>query len=297
MPHVTCGFSWVELDGDDAVVRRVVVGAKRAPPLESVLPGGTARCGRPALEIGERHVVGRDHPRARAGLDRHVAHRHAAVHRERLDRRPGVLEHVTLAARDAQLPDRGQHEVLRRQPERQVALEAHLHRLRQHLLQGLRREHMLDLGGADPERERTECAVGRRMAVTADDRHPGLRDTDLGTDHVDDSLAPAAGREERHAERLAVRAKRVELRARERVGDRAVERGDVVIHRRERQVGTAHWTPGQPQRLEGLRARHLVHEMQVDVEQRRRVGRRLDDVRVPDLAKQRRAGHRVTSAA
>ena len=36
-----------------------------------------------ALEVGERGVVGRDQPGPGAGLDRHVADRHAALHRER----------------------------------------------------------------------------------------------------------------------------------------------------------------------------------------------------------------------
>ena len=42
---------------------------------------------------------------------------------------------------------------------------------------------------------------------------PGLRQPELGPDHVHDPLAPAAGREQRHAELRAVRAQRVELRA------------------------------------------------------------------------------------
>ena len=63
-------------------------------------------------------------PGARAGLDRHVADGHAPFHRERLDRLAGVLEHVAVAARDAELADRREHHVLGRQPERQRAVEA-----------------------------------------------------------------------------------------------------------------------------------------------------------------------------
>ena len=71
-----------------------------------------------------------------------------------------------------------------------------------------------------PNGERAERAVRRGVAVAADDRHAGLRHAELRADHVHDPLTPAAGREERHAELLAVRAQRLELSARERVGDR-----------------------------------------------------------------------------
>ena len=90
-------------------------------------------------------------------------------------------------------------------------------------------------------------------------------------------------------------AQRVELRLRELVGDRPGDGRDVVIHRRDRQVGPPHRAAVQPQRLERLRARHLVHEMEVDVEERRLAGLLGDEVRVPDLAEER--AHRSRSAA
>ena len=79
---------------------------------------------------------------------------------------------------------------------------------------------------------------------------------------------------------------RVELRLRERVGDRA-----------RRRVGTL-WSivatvrSGRRTRRPASRSpsnacgeRHLVHEVQVDVEQRGSPGSLVDDVRVPDLAR------------
>ena len=52
---------------------------------------------------------------------------------------------------------------------------------------------------------------------------PGLRQAELGPDHVDDALASRAGGVEVDAELLAVRPQRVELRLRHRVGDGARE--------------------------------------------------------------------------
>ena len=106
--------------------------------------------------------------------------------------------------------------------------------------QRLRREHVLDLGGADPERERAERAVRGGVRVAAHDRHPGLRQPELRPHHVHDPLASGAGRVQRHAELGAVRGERVELRLRDQVADRARLGRDVVIHRRDRQVGPPH---------------------------------------------------------
>ena len=217
VPQVTCGASSATSIVELAVVRGVGIGRERAPVVERLLPRGAGRrCG-PAFEIGERRVVGRDHPRPGTGLDRHVADRHPVLHREAANRLARVLEHMTDPAGDAEPADRAEDHVLRRHVGRQLALEADAHRARPRLRQALRREHVLDLGRADAERERAERAVGRGVAVAADDRHPRLRQPELRADHVDDPFAAAAGREERNAELLAVAAQGVELRLGERI--------------------------------------------------------------------------------
>src|SRR5439155_24744789 len=54
--------------------------------------------------------------------------------------------------------------------------------------EALRREHIADLRGPDPERNRAERAVRRCVAVAARDRHARLRQSELGTDDVNDPL-------------------------------------------------------------------------------------------------------------
>ena len=181
-----------------------------------------------------------------------------------------MIERMTSFARDAVA-------------ERAVDLDRH--RLRRRLRQRLRREHVLDLGRADAERERAERPVRRRVAVAADDRHARLREPLLRPDDVDDALAPVADAEVRQAELLGVLADGGDLRDGQRVGPRlvAVGRRHVVVDGQQREVGAADLAPGQPQRLEGLRRRDLVHEVQVDVEE---VGLAVlvpDEVGVPDL--------------
>ncbi len=154
---------------------------------------------------------------------------------------------------------------------------------------------MLDLAGADAERERAERAVGRGVAVAADDRDARHGQAQLGTDDVDDALLDVAQRMEPNAELGAVGAQRVDLGAADRVvdGDVATDArggGHVVVLGGDRQVGTTDAPPGQPQAVERLRARHLVDEVQVDVEQVRLVaGPLAHDVRVPQLLGQRPA--------
>ena len=131
---------------------------------------------RPALEVRERRVVGRDHPRPRAGLDRHVADRHPALHRERCgSRRRRTRARARPPPATPSRPIAPRITSFAVTPGGSVALEADAHRPRPRLRQALRRQHVLDLRRADAERERAERAVRRRVAVAADDRHSRLR--------------------------------------------------------------------------------------------------------------------------
>ena len=156
-------------------------------------------------------------------------------------------------------------------PKPSVALVADAHRLGLALDEALGGQHVLDLARADAEGQRAEGAVGGGVAVAADDRHARLGDAELGPDDVDDALAVGAQRVERDAELLAVALERLDLHAAELVADARRDRravgGHVVVGRGQRAVGPAHRAPGEAQAVEGLRARDLVDEVQVDVEQ------------------------------
>ena len=101
-----------------------------------------------------------------------------------------------------------------------------------------------------------------------------------------DPLALGAERVERDPELLAVSLQRLDLHAGEPVIDqprrRRAVRGHVVVGGGDRPVRTPHGPALDPQPVEGLRRGHLVHEVEVDVEQA--VG---DLVGVPDLVEQR----------
>src|SRR5581483_2300500 len=100
-----------------------------------------------------------------------------------------------------------------------------------------------------------------------------------------DALMRRTQRVERHQELLAVAFERFDLYARQLVADLrdhvGTVGGYVVVHGGQRAVGTADLAAGQPQALECLRAGHLVHQVQVDVDEA--VG---DLVGLPDLVEQ-----------
>ena len=181
-------------------------------------------------------------------------------------------------------------------PTGQFAVDGDGHRARLRLRQRLRGEHVLDLAGADAERQRAERAVRGRVAVAAHDRHPRLREPELGPDHVHDALSRRAHGVEADAELGAVRRQHLHLLPAEigsATGWWMFSVGTlwsiVATVRSGRRTGAT----GQAQAVERLRRRDLVDEVEIDVEE---VGLALvvaDDVAVPHLLAERRAaaGH------
>ncbi len=153
---------------------------------------------------------------------------------------------------------------------------------------------MLDLRRADAMGERAKRAMRRSVAVAADDRRPRQGEALLGPDDVDDALARIEFVIIFNAEFAGVGRHLLDLEAAFGVLDaaRAVGGLDVVVDHRQRLFRRAHPAAGEPQALERLRARHLMDEMAVDIEQRRAFGSRLDDMVVPDFVVERaRLGH------
>ena len=92
---------------------------------------------------------------------------------------------------------------------------------------------------------------------------------ELGADDMHDALPRAAHGVELDTELLAIARQRLHLRGRDRVRHRLVDadRRDVVVHGRQREIRTPDPAARHPQALERLWRRHLVHQVQVDVEQ------------------------------
>src|SRR5690606_9019493 len=164
---------------------------------------------------------------------------------------------------------------------RQLAVDADQHVLRLLLDQRLGRENVLDLGGADAVCQRAKRAVCRGVRVTADDGHAGEGETLLRADDVNDALTDVVLGVILDAEVTGVLRERLDLNAAFLVLDTvlAVRRGrNVVVNDRKRLLRLAHLTAGQAEAFKGLRARHLMDEVAVDVEQAGAVALTIDNV-------------------
>ena len=222
-------------------------------------------------------------PGPRAAFDRHVADRHPLLHREPADGLPPILDHMTGPAGNPDLGDDPQDQVLGRDPPGESTGDFDCHRFRWGLPDGLGGEDVLDLGGADPEGESTEGPVGRGVAVTADDQHPGLGQALFRADHVDDPLPRVVDPVHDDPVPGAVVPQGFDLAFRQRVEDAEMATGGgyPVIDCGKREVGPADLPPGLLQAGEGLWGGDFVHQVHVGVEQGRVAG--CDHMGVPDL--------------
>ena len=107
---------------------------------------------------------------------------------KRADRGAGKFDGMAGRAAGADMRDDGERDVLGRDARAEPAIDRDPHALRLALPDRLRHQHMRDFGGADAERIGAERAVGRRVAVAADDQQARQRQALLGADHMHDAL-------------------------------------------------------------------------------------------------------------
>ena len=239
----------------------------------------------PAVEVLEGRVVRGDQAGPGPALDAHVADGHPLLHGQAADGLAGVLEDVTGPAADPDPGDEGEDDVLGADARREPSVDPDLVRLRVALEERLGGQDHLDLARPDPERERAERAVGRGVRVAAHDRHPGLGEPELRTDDVDDALAGVADAVQRDPEFGAVGLELVDLGERHLVDERqaAIRRRDGVVGGRHGLSRTPDTDAARAETREGLRARHLVDQVEVDREHRRGARILAHDMVGPDL--------------
>ena len=114
---------------------------------------------------------------------------------------------------------------------------------------------MLDFAGTDTEGEGAERAMSRSMAVAAHDGHPRMRQTEFGSDNVDDTLLDFPEVEEPDTEVAAILAHHLDLYFRVRVsnGQRTIGRRDVMVQGRKGALRAADFAASERQSLKGLR--------------------------------------------
>jgi hypothetical protein len=163
-----------------------------------------------------------------------------------------------------------------------------LHRFSAGSAAGTGGEDVLDLAGADAERQRAKRAVSRGVAVAADDGHARLGQAQFRADDMDDAAMGAGHAVQRDAELGGIGLHLPDLRSRQRVGDRHAERRrrDRVIHRRDGTLRTTDLQTALAEAGKGLRRSDLVHQVEVDIQDGRRIGSFGNDMRLPDFFKE-----------
>ena len=227
-------------------------------------------------------------PGAGAALYRHIAQRHPAFHIQPRHRRTGVFENLPRSAPHSDLRDQTEDHILGGDARRELPAEIHEGPLRPVLQQALGRQHLFHLAGADPEGQRSERAVGGRVAVAAHDRHAGLGRAHFRPDDVDDAPSRVVHLHAADAELAAVGFQLMQLLDRGVVRARQGQaRGrDRVIHRRQSPVRAVDFPAARAQIRERLRRCHLVHQLQVDVQHGRMARFLPDEMVVPDFIEQ-----------
>ena len=269
---------------EDAIKVRALIAAQGSPVSDSGIPAVALRRKIASPQIVDRHLVDRDEAHARTGLDRHVAQRHAPFHRQSADGAAAKLDRVAGTARRTDMADDRQRDILGRHALAEPTLDADQHRPGFLLQQTLRRQHMLDFRSADAKRHTGERAMRAGMRIATNHRHSRQRRAILRPNHVDDALTPVLERKIGERTGFAdVRVQRLDLKARHRILDAALPTVGrrIVIGGRHNRRNAPGRTPGQLEAFEGLRTRHFMNQMAVDVNQRRAIGLFVNDMAVP----------------
>ena len=187
--------------------------------------------------------------------------------------------------RGTDLADDREHDVLGGHARGQLPVHGHAHVLRLALDERLGGKDMLDFRGADTVRQRAERAMGRCVAIPANDSHARQGKALLRAHDVHDALAMVALGIIFDPERPGVLRQRFHLQCAFRIVDpmAAIRCRHVVIDDRQRALRRPDRTMRKAQPLECLGTRHLVNKMPVDVDQAGAIVILGDQVIVPDL--------------
>ena len=253
------------------------------------------RCEFAAANVIKRCLIRSNHAGPRPGFDRHVAHRHPLFHGQRLNGGTGIFQHIAGSTLRSDLTNEVQNQILGRYATSEMSVDAQFKRLRFVLKQRLRREHMFHLARPDAECQRPERTVRSRVTISANDRHPRLGVASFRTNDVHDPLVGVVQIVEPDAKLFAVLPQGVHLLTRNRIGNRqqAIGRRDIVIGRGNGFFRPPYFSSRQTQSFERLSARHFMHQLKVNIDNRGLPWFFVDEVLVPDLLEHRSRGGSV----
>ena len=270
---------------DDVVVNAVRVAGEGFPACNRLIPFRVFRCEGASLEVGEGRFVRIDVADAGTAFDRHVADSHAFVHREVVENVSSVFMSKADSAVYAEQVNQVKGDVFGGDAGLEGAVDVDAADFQRRKREGLRREDVADLRGANPESDCAECAVRCRVRVAARDGFPRLGDALFRADDVDDALVSRVRVEKADTVFLTVFAQFGNHRLCDCVGERLgnARRRDDVVHRREGAFGMHDGELQVAQHAEGLRRGDFMNVVRCNKELSLSVRERRDRVRVPDF--------------
>ena len=187
-------------------------------------------------------------------------------HGERCNRRSGEFVGKAHATFHAEAADHMQHQVLGVHTALQLAINPDASHLELVHGQALAREHITHLAGADAKGDRAEGPVGGGVGIAAGHGEARLGQAQFRGHHMHDPLAATAEAVEGDAVIAAVALQSGEHLLRQGIGKGSglAGGGNDVIHRGHRALGMAHLEAQILQCREGLRAGHLMDQVQTD---------------------------------
>ena len=194
---------------------------------------------------------------------------------------------MTCTASSANLANNRQDHVFRRDPGNQCAINGDPHVFRWLLNQGLRGQHMFNLGCTNAKGQCAECTMCCGMRVTTHNRHPRQGKPLFRANHMHNTLPLVIHGKIRHAKFSGIFFQRFDLNAAFFIGDtsRAICCRDIMVSHRQRAVRCAHRAGGVAQTLKCLRAGNLMHQMAVDINQAGAIILAMHNMRIPNLVK------------
>ena len=139
-----------------------------------------------------------------------------------------------------------------------------------------------------------------RMAVAADNRHSGLRQSKLRADDMDDPSVRIVKSVHADAKLRGVFVEQFNLFFRKGIRDTKgrIVRWHAMVHRCNGAIRTPHFQSAITKSRKSLRRRHFMDQVEIDIEDRGRLGFLRNDMGIPDFLKKRLdCAHAFTSGS
>ena len=163
---------------------RICIGVQLTPFGYGSIEVSSLRSKFAATNVFKSSLIGGNQTTASTHFDAHVTDGHAPFHAQVAESRTCVFYKIPGAPTGSDLGNDVQDNVLGTYARPQLTIYGDAHALCFALHQALSGQHHLNFGSSNPKSHTAKSAVGRGMAVSAYNGHPGLGNAQLGANYV-----------------------------------------------------------------------------------------------------------------